>query len=378
MSNVDFTQLEGSIYPKEVGGIDITTIDFSKQPEHTFAAYSNDDGTVTGIDWDPAWDTEGANASVVETSQPDPSNESNDEPSPVAVFDIRPVPGETDRKKIVSMSYLSPLNQIRAIDKVKNSATPLEKARLADARAALQDQRKDLHREIRDLLEDSDPAEGERCLGQGTHIGRHVNGEWHRDPRRPSDEDQDILFRLIHAIVQAEVPDVRLALSRSKAGDQGGQSVFSSILLLGSHAPLSPNRYFDFLATDEASSIFDNATPDSFNVYWSDAALRIDFVPEGADGSSSVATWPPTKIDDDDTKPQSLWALTLGYDIKSDDTEQLGLIISEFEDPKVQLEVVKKASRKVGLDEKVARRLDVADKALSKDIVKRNPRITRY
>lgn len=210
MSNVDFSQLPGSIYSKEVGGIDITTIDFSKQPERTFAAYSNGDGTTTGIDWNPVWDTEDANASVVDTSQPDPSDESDDEPSPVAVFEIRPVPGETDRKRIVSMSYLSPLNQIRAIDKVKNSATPLEKARLADARAALQEQRKDLRREIRELLADSDPVEGERCCddGKNADIAKCVYSEWDLDPFRPQAEAREIPLRLIHAVVRAEVPDV--------------------------------------------------------------------------------------------------------------------------------------------------------------------------
>lgn len=126
---------------------------------------------------------------------------------------------------------------------------------------------------------------------------------------------------------------------------------------------------------DEAPSIFDNASPESFNVYWSDAALRIDFVPAGADGSSR----PPTKIDDDDTKSESLWVMTLGYNIEPDGEEQLDDIISELTDPKVKLRVIEKASRKRGLPAKSTRRLDVAHEALlSKDMVTPNPRITRH
>jgi hypothetical protein len=213
MSNVDFSQLRGSIYSKEVGGIDITTIDFSKQPEHTFAAYSNDDGTVTGIDWNPAWDTEDANASVVETSQPDPSDESNDEPSPVAVFEIRPVPGEIGRQKIVSMSHLSPLNQIRAIDKSKVSATGELRLRLVEARAALQAARMDLHEEIRTLLTSSTPADGKRCFDEDANpahrrIAQHVWSVFTSDSQLRWNVDVDVPHRLIDAIVQAEVPDV--------------------------------------------------------------------------------------------------------------------------------------------------------------------------
>lgn len=150
------------------------------------------------------------------------------------------------------------------------------------------------------------------------------------------------------------------------------------------HRPIALTNFVDMTTipssrtTDGASSIFDNTSPESFNVYWSDAALRIDFVPEGADGSSSVATWPPIKIDDDDTKPQSLWTMTLGYNIEPDGEELLDDIISELEDPKVQLQVIKKASRKRGLPAKFARRLDVAHEALSEDMVTPNPQITRH
>lgn len=151
------------------------------------------------------------------------------------------------------------------------------------------------------------------------------------------------------------------------------------------HRPTALTKFVDMTSipssqtTDRISSIFDNATPDSFNMYWSAAALRIDFVTEGADGSSSFATWPPTKIDDDDTKSGSLWALALGYNVETDGKEQLDAIISEFEDPKVQLQVIEKASRKRHLPAKFMRRLDVAHEALlSKDMVTPNPRITRH
>jgi hypothetical protein len=153
--------------------------------------------------------------------------------------------------------------------------------------------------------------------------------------------------------------------------------------LLTTHRPIALTKFVEMTTiasprtTDRSASIFDNATPDSFKVDWSAAALRIDFVPD--DGSSSVATWPPTKIDDDDTKSESLWVMMLGYNIEPDGEEQLDDIISEFEEPKVQLQVIEKARRKRGLPAKFTRRLDVAHEALlSKDMVTPNPRITRH
>jgi hypothetical protein len=202
MVETDFSQVD-SIYSKDEGGTDITTINFAEQPKEAFSV--NENGSMITIDWTPSEDWVVVRA--IESGNP-VSDETHDGPRHLLSLDFRP-PEKRKGKAIKSMSHLSPLQQIHAINKVEDSATPLEKARLADARAALQEQRKDLHGEIRDLLADSDPAEGQRCLGQGTHIARHVNGEWTSDRRRPDEENQDVPFRLIHAIVQAEVPDVR-------------------------------------------------------------------------------------------------------------------------------------------------------------------------
>jgi hypothetical protein len=202
MADLSFSQ-PPSIYSKNDGGTDITTINFAEQPQEAFSVWSDENGSVITIDWIPSdW--------VVVSTDESGEPVSNDGPLHLLSLEFFP-PERRKGKAVESTSDLSPLQQIHAIDKVKASATGDDRLRLVKARAELQAARTDLHREIRDLLADSDPAEGQRCFGLGAsdHIAKHVNGVWTSDRGRPAEEDLGIPFRLIHAVVRAKVPDVR-------------------------------------------------------------------------------------------------------------------------------------------------------------------------
>lgn len=176
---------------------------------------------MLAIAWDSSYGyygTETVDPNADKSKITDPNGEIDDDGDDGSVFllSLNFKASEQGRdwvEEIKSSSDLSTTDQITAIDKVKTSITGSIGDQLARARVALQ-AREALLQRIRELLEDSDAAEGRRCFfnkekdGVGNLVADHVLEVHWNHPERFSIQ-VDVVHRLIHAISQGEVEDVK-------------------------------------------------------------------------------------------------------------------------------------------------------------------------
>jgi hypothetical protein len=176
---------------------------------------------MLAIAWDSSYGyygTETLDPNADKSKITDPNGEIGDDGDDESVFllSLNFQPSEQGRdwvEEIKSSSDLSTTDQITAIDKVKTSITGPVNDQLARARVALQ-AREALLQRIRELLKVSDAAEGRRCFLNkdkdevGNLVADFVLEVHWNYPKRFSIQ-VDVVHRLIHAICQAEVEDVR-------------------------------------------------------------------------------------------------------------------------------------------------------------------------
>jgi hypothetical protein len=218
MSTVSLSQIP-SIFlnPDPDTGIDIHTIDLAREPPESFLLYGPEDGSMLAIAWEPSSGHSGierADSNLDESKMTGPKG-GNDDGDNESVF-LLSLTFHRERdtvEKIRSSSDLSPIDQIYAIDKVRSSITGPPNGRLARARAALQ-ARVAPSQKIQELLKVSDAAGGMRCFLHkekdkvGNLVADHVLEIHWNHPARFSIQ-VDVVHRLIHAISQAEIEDVR-------------------------------------------------------------------------------------------------------------------------------------------------------------------------
>jgi hypothetical protein len=238
MSTVSLSQIP-SIFlnPDPDTGIDIHTIDLAREPPESFLLYGPEDGSMLAIAWDSSsgyygTDPNDPDASDSKITDPDSGNGDGDDGS-VFLLSLNFEPSKQSGdgvEEIRSSSDLSTADQITAIDKVKTSITGPFSDQLARAPVALQ-AREELLQRIRELLKDSSAAEGRRCFlnkdrdEAGNLVADRVLEAYWNHPARFSIQ-VDVIHRLLHAISQAEVEDVR-QLNVSQLLDYT-QSVFGS------------------------------------------------------------------------------------------------------------------------------------------------------
>lgn len=221
MSTVSLSQVPSVfLNPDPDTGVDIHTIDLSREPPDSFSLYGPEDGSMLAIAWESSsgyygMDPNDPDVSDSKITDPDSGNDDGDDGSVFLLsLNLQPSEQSGDRvEQIKSSSDLSPTDQITAIDKVKTSITGSVSDQLTRARAALQ-AREALLQRIRERLEVSDAAGGRQCFlnkkedKAGNLVADYVL-EVHWDHPERFGIQVDVVHRLIHAISQAKVEDVR-------------------------------------------------------------------------------------------------------------------------------------------------------------------------
>jgi hypothetical protein len=222
MSTVSLSQIPSVfLNPDPDTGIDIHTIDLAREPPESFSLYGPEDGSMLAIAWDSlsgyyGTDPNDPDASDSKVTGPDGGNNEDGDDGSVFLMSLNFEPSERGRdegEEIRSSSDLSTADQITAIDKVMTSMTRPLGDQLARARVALQ-ARVALVQRIRELLEVSDAAGGRRCFFDkvkdkaGNLVADHILEVHWNHPERFGIQ-VDVVHRLIHAISQTEIKDVR-------------------------------------------------------------------------------------------------------------------------------------------------------------------------
>lgn len=222
MSTVSLSQIPSVfLNPDPDTGIDIHTIDLAREPPESFSLYGPEDGSMLAIAWDSlsgyyGTDPNDPDASDSKVTGPDGGNDEDGDDGSVFLLSLNFETSEQGRDKIEEIrnsSDLSTADQITAIDKVKTFTTGPLSDQLARARVALQ-AREALLQRIRELLKVSDATGGKRCFlnkeedQAGNGVADRVLEVYWNHPERFSIQ-VDVVHRLIHAISQAEIKDVR-------------------------------------------------------------------------------------------------------------------------------------------------------------------------